>query len=287
MTVPVIDYVYCNLLEKILREGTTQKDRTSVGSSTQLFGQTLSFDTQDKYAPFLQCRTFGPKTSFLEWKWMMSGNTDSSWLEERGVNIWKGNTTREFLDSRGLLHLPEKDIGKSYGYQFRNFGGVDQIEKVFKSLKDNPTSRRHVISIWNVGELDEGALEPCSHLYEFMFDSGTLHLYQHMRSADVLYGAGYNLSFGTYMLFAFARALGYKAGKIMLSMTNAHIYENQLDIVDEMLVNFKINIKGKRVPKLTVSELDGLDGLMSLEYDDVRLWNWERGPVIGNAQMAV
>lgn len=287
-----VDWDYLKHLDNIYHTGEDQSDRTSVGSSRQLFDQSIKFDTEGCKVPFVQCRTFSPKLAFLEWKWMMSGSTDSKWLEERGVNIWKGNTSREFLDSRVLHHLPEGDVGKSYGYQFRNFGGVDQIKKVFESLRDNPTGRRHVISIYNVGELDEAPLEPCSFLYEFMYQNGKVHLYQHMRSQDALFGSPYNMAFGNYLLFSFCEALGYTPGNYTLHGTNCHIYENQMSIVKEMLdfdcYEYRFPDWDVSTPTLSFKKpLKTLDDILSLEYDDLIIEDWVRGPVIGNAEMAV
>ena len=274
-----LDRDYIELLKDIHLNGEWQEDRTDVGRSKQLFGKTIRFDTKGKYAPFLQCKAFGIKTSFLEFKWMMSGSTDSKWLEERGVGIWKGNTTREFLDSRNLHYLPEGSIGKCYGKQFRDWDCVDQLAKVFNSLRDNPSSRRHVISLWNVSELDEGVLEPCAFLYEFMFQNGKLHLHQHLRSSDVIFGAPYNLGFASFLLFTFAEALGYEAGEILLTLTNAHYYENQVDVVENLIDNWYRGGCIETHPTLSFKkELNTLDDILALEYDDVLVTDWVRGP---------
>jgi thymidylate synthase len=113
---------------------------------------------------------------------MMSGSTDVTELQSKNIHIWDGNSTREFLDARGLYNVPTNQIGKAYGYQYRNFGGVtDQVQNVFNSLRDNPTSRRHVVSIWNPNELHEMALEPCAYSYTFVYINGTLNLDMQMR----------------------------------------------------------------------------------------------------------
>lgn len=289
-----VDFQYLNVLQETFEDGFLQTDRTDVGSSTQIFAKSILFDTQDKYAPFVQARTFSPKLSFNEWKWMMGGNTDSQWLEDRGVYIWQGNTTREFLDSRGLYNVPEKNVGKSYGYQFVNFNGVNQLEKVFKSLRDDPTSRDHVISIWNPAELDEAPLKPCAFLYEFMTQGDILHLHIHMRSADFCYGVPYNLAFATYFLFGYARALGYKTGKIWWTGTNTHIYSNQMDIAKELLKNRDEGLIGNvtenkiKAPTLKLNKsISTLDDIINLEFEDFEIGDFIRGPKIGDAKMAV
>lgn len=282
-----VDFAYQNLLREILDSGIYQQDRTSIGKSKQLFGRTIMFSTHNKYAPLLQCRTMSPRIAFEEFRWMMSGSTDVTELQKKNIHIWDGNSTREFLDSRGLTNVPENNIGKAYGYQYRNFGGqTDQVQNVFNSLKNNPTSRRHVISIWNPNELNEMALEPCFHLYEFMYQDGTLHLYVHGRSSDVVFGLPYNLAFSYFWLKTFADALGYKTGDILMTLTNAHIYDNQIELA-EMIVDE--DVSEKRCPTVTINkELNCLEDILSLDWNDVQINNWDKGPVlISGLEMAV
>jgi len=287
---PFIDNIYLQVLADVYYSGTNTDDRTSVGSSRQLFGADIMFDTHGERAPFIQSRTFSPRIAFEEWKWMMSGSTDSKILEEKNINIWKGNTSREFLDSRGLSYLPEGDIGLSYGYQFRKFGGVvDQVKETLYNLKTDPNSRRHVISIWNPTDIDDAPLAPCAFLYEFSVIDGKLNIHQHMRSADVLFGVPYNLAFSTYWLYTFAEILGMETGKIWLTMTNAHIYENQLSTVKEMLDNVHVQ---RTIPTIKLSEnasemLVDVDDIQQLEPSDFLIDGFVKGPKIGNATMAI
>lgn len=280
---------YLSIINGIMMAGTEQEDRTDVGLSKQVFGESLQFNTMNMFAPFIQCRTFSPRIAFYEWKWMMNGWTDSKYLTEKGITIWEGNTSREFLDSRTLPDLPVGDVGKSYGYQFRNFGGVDQIEQVFNSLKNDPTSRRHVVSIWNPAELDDAPLAPCAFLYEFMVEGNKLHLHQHMRSADMVFGVPYNMAFSTFWLFSFARALGYEAGTYWWTGTNCHVYKNQYEIAETMIAGnyLKNRIESLVTPTMSFrKELTSLDDILTLEWEDVIIENWKRGPKIGDAKMA-
>jgi len=281
----VIEQEYLAVVSNILEHGHWQADRTSVGQSLQLFGQNIKFDTQGRYAPLIQCRTFAPRISFYEWKWMINGMTDSKWLEERKIYIWKGNTTREFLDARGLNHLPEGEIGPAYGKQFRDFSGVDQLQKIFDQIKNDPLSRRHVISLWNVPDLPKAALEPCAYIYEFMVDQTKLHIHQHMRSADIIFGVPYDLSFAYFMLKSFADALGYETGFVWVSMTNAHIYKNQYDIAQEIV---SADYSSYTLPEISLKkQVKTLDDICNLEWEDIEIKNWTRGPKIGNATMAI
>lgn len=287
-----VDEDYLSILDGIMESGTVQPDRTNIGESKQVFAETLWFDTCGEAVPFIQCRTFAPRIAFHEWKWMIGGSTDSTYLEDRGIHIWSAHTSREFLDSRGLHDLPVGSVGKSYGHQFRNFGGVDQVQGVYDSLKNDPMSRRHIVSIWNPAELDAAPLAPCAFLYEFMVEGDELHLHQHMRSADVPFGVPYNMAFSAFWLFSFAQALGYKPGKYWLTMTNAHVYKNQYEIVDTMLETwagtFATTGTQRPVPKLSFTKpLNSLEDILALEWEDVVVTDWVRGPKIGDAEIAL
>jgi thymidylate synthase len=279
----MIDIEYIKNLKEIDNNGIWQNDRTSVGRSKQLFGVVTRFNTKGEFAPFIQCRTFSPRISFEEWKWMMSGSTDANILQQKNIHIWDGNTTREFLDARGLFDVPVNHIGKAYGYQYRSFGGVsDQVKSVFKSLRDNPNSRRHVISIWNPNELSEMALEPCFHLYEFMYVNGVLNLYVHGRSSDYTFGMPYNLSFSYFWLASFSKALGYKMGEIMITTTNTHYYENQVELVEALISEDATEmINELSIPICSIKkEIKSLEDILSLEWHDIEISNWVKGPTL-------
>lgn len=284
---------YLNILENILENGTDTKDRTSVGNSRQLFGEVIthefvSYDTEEGTyyeLPFVQSRTFGPKLSFEEWNWMMRGSTDARELQEKNVHIWDGNSTREFLDSRGLYDVPEHHIGKAYGHQFRKLK-VDQIQKLFQDVETSPNSRRFMVNLWNPEELDEMALEPCAYNYNFVNINGKLNLLMNMRSADVTFGVPYNLSFGTYFLLSMCRKMKLEPGKLMLIMANTHIYENQIPIVKEVLKN-KVDCRPVIGGFNNLVDIDTVQDLENLEYSDFELIHFTRGPKIGNVEMAV
>lgn len=280
-----VDYQYIETLKRIHEQGINTPDRTSVGESKQIFANMVRFDTQDRYAPFLQVRQFAPRIAFEEWQWMMKGSTDVRELQQKNIHIWNGNSTREFLDSRGLTGVPENHIGKAYGYQYRNFGGVvDQIERLFNGLKSNPTGRRHVVSIWNPVELSEMALEPCFHLYEFMVSGETLNVYFHGRSSDWVFGAPYNLAFAYFWLLTFSRALGYKTGEIVMSTTNTHYYKNQQVLVDEMLKSDHWQDLSTPQVKLLKS-VETLDDILCLNFSDFEISNFVRGPSLTDVKI--
>ena len=217
---------------------------------------------------------------------MMSGSTDVTYLQKRNIHIWDANSTREYLDSQDLEHVEENNIGLAYGYQFRLSKGIDQVRNVIDSLRNNPTSRRHIISLWNVEELEEMALVPCCHLYEFSSIDGTLNLYQHMRSQDMVFGVPYNLSFGYFMLYFMAKLTGHKMGELMLTGTNSHFYKNQQPLVDALVAD---NTAYDSIPQCyTNKRINELEDVLALEWDDMIVEDWVKGPVIEKGiQMAV
>lgn len=283
----VVDLSYLSVLDSVLNNGKLESDRTSIGSSVQEFAKEIHFDTKGKYVPFIQHRAFGVKTSFREFIWMMRGETDANILRKQNVNIWNDHTTREFLDSRGLHNLPVGSVGKSYGYQLRSFGGEkDQLQKTINNLKSDKVSKRHVISLWNPNELDSAPLEPCAYLYEFMVQGNTLHLHQHMRSADILYGVPYNMGFSTYFLFAMANITGLQAGRYWLTMTNCHIYKNQLDLAKEV-IDKGINPLTPCPTMFMRKDLKTIKDFENMSFEDFIIEDFVKGDAIERVAIAV
>jgi thymidylate synthase len=179
-----------------------------------------------------------------------------------------------------MTTTPENNIGKAYGYQYRSFGGkTDQIAELFNGLKNNPTSRRHVVSIWNPNDKDEMALEPCFWGYTFVYINGVLHLDVQSRSSDVVFGLPYNLAFAYFWLLTFSTALGYKSGTINISMSNAHFYENQTPIVGKLTsVDVANGLSKLTTPYCTINkEISSLEDVLSLEWSDISVNDWVRG----------
>lgn len=248
-------------MHDILTNGFLQNNRTGIRSRA-IFGKQFQYmmteridpDTGESSfrLPLLTTKKMFVRGVFAELKWFLSGSTDSKELESQGVNIWKGNSSREFLDSRGLTEYEEGECGPIYGFQFRHFGaqylqgknnydneGIDQVHKCINSLRTDPFSRRHVISLWNVEDLNKMCLVPCHLLYQFMVheENGQkyLSLSMYQRSADLLHGVPFNVASIGMFLILMCHQVNMKPHKLIHSIGDAHIYESHTDAVKKQL----------------------------------------------------
>jgi thymidylate synthase len=267
---------YMWLIEDILRHGVEVPDRTGVGCIA-LFDAKVMYDQ----FPFSTYRPAPLRMAFEEFWMFIRGETQTKYLEEKGINFWKGNTSREFLDKRGLTHLVEGDMGKGYGFQFRNFGqgytehgdeiyGVDQLKNLYEGLKNDPYGRRHYVTFWNPQQSDEMALTPCHHSHQFVAlpdgdGNDVLHLKLLNRSLDSVFGFLYaSQQYYLYMM-AMAKLLNMKVGRLSVDLTHVHIYNNQIEYANELLTR-EIGKPGK----VTITkELNTLDDLISMEWSDI------------------
>lgn len=263
---------YLELLQDILNEGIDTPDRTSIGQCRKLFNCTLWFDLREGQ-PLPTVRPIPLKWAFKELWFFMSGETNTKLLEDEGITLWKGNTSREFLNKRGLLYLPEGDMGNAYGYQWRNFGGqgIDQLEQTIELLLGDPYSRRILTTLWNPSDSEYMALLPCFYEHKFnveKVDGGVdvLHLAVRSRSCDAPFGLPFNYTqYGMY-LKAMAKLVGMDAGTLCINVDDIHIYRNQLTWVRELLTR-DIFLTS---PKMEITkELKSLDDLVTLEWEDI------------------
>lgn len=232
------DCQYQDVLKDILNRGYDCPDRTGVGVR-KVFDVNISIDlstNNDSFKlPALTLRKVFPRVAFEELFWMLSGSTDANVLKEKNIHIWDGNTSREFLDSRGLEYLQEGQGGKIYGHQFRKFNGYfDQLRSITNSLINEPHSRRHFISLWNPCDAQDSALMPCHSQYQFVVTGDKLNLKFYQRSADFILGAPMNMMFSAFFLTFMSNITGYKVGKLAHSIGDCHIYENHLDVAEEL-----------------------------------------------------
>ena len=287
---PIIDNIYRLTIANILGNGQEKPDRTTVGGNVSAFGIThkikIKKNSDGSYnVPFLQLRTFAPRIAFEELMWMIRGQTDASILQDKNIHIWDGNTSEEYLERVGKSHIPVGSIGKGYGHQFRNFNGVDQLQEVFNGLKSNPNGRRHHISLWNPADFNDMALEPCHYGYTFYHSNGVLSLQQTMRSSDWMFGFPYNIAFASMFLIFMAEALGMETGEVFWVGTDVHIYHNQLSLANKVLSQeLPTNASNPQI-KLK-KELTSLEELLELEWSDIEVLDFQRGPVIEKVDMA-
>lgn len=238
------EHGYLALVRQIINTGRLSSNRTGIDTKS-IFGGQLRFDLTNQCLPILTTKKISFHTVAIELLWFIRGSTNQRWLEKRKVNIWRANSTREFLDSRKLHHYKEfETLGPIYGFQWRHFGakyvdchtdytgcGVDQLKTVVDQIKNDPESRRIILSAWNPPFLDQMALPPCHVLVQFEVNVEkrqlSAHLYQ--RSADMMLGVPYNILSYSLLVHILARKCNLTAGELVCSYGNAHVYENHLD----------------------------------------------------------
>lgn len=224
-----MDKCYLELLEKVLKEGEKRETRNSVTYS--LFGERLCFDLQEGFPLLTSKKMFfrGIKEELL---FFLRGETDTKKLEAKGVGIWRGNTSKEFIDSLGL-ELKEGDMGPMYGYQWRNFNsqGIDQLQAVIDELRANPTSRRLIFTAFNPAQASQGVLYPCHGIVVQLYvRNGTyLDLQMYQRSGDIFLGVPFNIASYAILQSIIARIAGYSPGRLTLVFGDVHLYSEHLE----------------------------------------------------------
>lgn len=281
---------YLNLVRDILREGEERIGRN--GRTFGVFGAQLKFDLQKGF-PLLTTKRVFWRGVVEELLWFLRGETDAKILADKGVHIWDGNTTREFLDSRGLKEYPEGECGPIYGRQWRAFGyrypeldgTVDQVQYVLSELTANPMSRRAVISAWNPLQLDAMCLPPCHVMYIFNVSAdGRLSCMMTQRSADLMAGVPFNIASTALLTTLFAGLLGLKPGKIVINLGDVHIYEEHLagaaeQVEREMRIPPKLRIL-REFPDVSSSVGEKIAWLESLTAEEILVDGYNPHPGI-------
>jgi thymidylate synthase len=292
------DNKYQNLMNRILQSNNfieAEKDRTNFGYYA-LYGEQLKFDISDGKIPLTTLRAQPFRWIVEELLWFLNGNTDNKILKDKGVSIWTGNTTAEFLKKR-KLNYPEGNAGPIYGFQWRHWGadyiapdeknnGIDQVAEVIKNLVNpaNRYSRRHIISGWNVADLDKMVLPPCHVLYQFSVDSkDQIHTTFYQRSSDVALACSWNASSATILTNIIGCLTGLKPATLTMFIANAHIYSNHINGVKEML-----NRKSYEFPTISITGINPIDHnntdinklLSSLKFEQFHLNDYFAHPDI-------
>lgn len=223
---------YLNLVEDIIKNGSLRSGRTEMKTKA-VFGRMCRYDLSDYTLPLLTTKYVPFHSVWCELLFFMQGKTQTKWLEERKVNIWRANTSKETLQALGLEY-DEGEMGPSYGYQWRKYGG-DQLGSVIEGLKTNPYSRRHLVVAWNPADIPKMVLPPCHFGFEFFVDEGRLSCALHQRSADLGLGVPFNQASYGLLTHIVAEMCGYKAHELIHFMGNAHVYEDHIEPLKEQL----------------------------------------------------
>ncbi len=289
---------YLDLLKELI-DADPKEDRTGVGTNS-VFGRQMRFSLEDGKIPLLTTKKVSLKNIINELLFFIRGERDTKILESQGVNIWKGNTTREFLDKRGLHHYKEGDMGPIYGSQLRDFcgstlrehdhpdsnlqsKGVDQLKYVFDEIKNNPTSRRILMTTLNPLEVDLGVLWPCHGIaIQFNVRSDKLDCLWYQRSTDSAIGLPYNLCSYGLLTHIMAKATGLKAGDLVFSSGDTHLYKTHIDGVKE-----QISREPYPFPTLKINkDIFSIQDIESLSYEDFELCNYKHHSAI-KMEMAI
>lgn len=214
---------YLDLLERIMSEGVDKSDRTGTGTRS-IFGHQMRFDLADGF-PLLTTKKVHTRSVFGELLWFLRGDTNVKWLHDNKISIWD-----EWADENG-------DLGPIYGYQWRSWPTpsgekVDQIAKVIESIRTNPDSRRHIVSAWNVADVDDMALPPCHTMFQFYVAEGKLSALLYQRSGDVFLGVPFNIASYALLIHLVAQVTGLEPGEFVHTLGDAHIYSNHFEQVE-------------------------------------------------------
>lgn len=261
---------YIDLLNHILTHGDKKTDRTGVGTIS-VFGHQMRFDLNNGF-PLLTTKKVHLRSIIYELLWFLKGDTNIKYLNENKVTIWD-----EWADANG-------DLGHVYGYQWRSWATtdgrhIDQITQVINSIKNNPDSRRHIVSAWNVGEIDQMALPPCHALFQFYVNNGKLSCQLYQRSADVFLGVPFNIASYALLTMMIAQVCGLKAGDFVHTLGDAHIYLNHMEQVKNQLQRTP-----RTLPAMTLNP--NINSIFDFDYCDFTLTNYNPYPAI-KADIAV
>ena len=261
---------YLDLIERILADGAEKHDRTGTGTLS-VFGHQMRFDLAQGF-PLTTTKKLHLRSIVHELLWFLAGDTNVKYLNEHGVTIWN-----EWADESG-------ELGPVYGRQWRSWPApdgthIDQIAKVVEGLKRDPDSRRHIVSAWNVGELDGMALPPCHCLFQFYVAEGKLSCQLYQRSADMFLGVPFNIASYALLTQMVAQVTGLKPGEFVHTFGDVHLYLNHVNQADEQLTR-----SPHAVPRLEINP--EVTSLFDFAYEDFKIVGYDPHPAI-RAEIAV
>lgn len=255
---------YLDLLQRILDEGVEKTDRTGTGTIS-VFGHQMRFNLENGF-PLLTTKKLHLKSIIHELLWFLKGDTNVKYLQENGVRIWN-----EWADENG-------DLGHIYGFQWRSWpdykgGFIDQIQEAVDTIKNNPDSRRIIVSAWNVGDLGNMNLPPCHAFFQFYVADGRLSLQLYQRSADTFLGVPFNIASYALLLLMMAQITGLKAGDFVHTLGDTHIYKNHLE-----QVRLQLTREPRNLPQMRINP--DVKNIFDFKFEDFTLENYDPMPHI-------
>lgn len=255
---------YLDLLQRVLDEGTFKPDRTGTGT-VSIFGHQMRFDLSEGF-PCMTTKKLHLKSIIHELLWFLNGDTNVKYLQDNGVRIWN-----EWADENG-------DLGHVYGYQWRSWpdykgGHIDQITEVVNTIKNNPDSRRILVSAWNVADIPNMNLPPCHAFFQFYVADGKLSLQLYQRSADIFLGVPFNIASYALLLQMMAQVTGLQAGEFIHTFGDAHIYMNHMD-----QVKLQLSREPRPLPRMIINP--EINDIFGFRFDDFELVDYNPHPHI-------
>ena len=284
---------YLDLLQYILENGEQKDDRTNTGTISS-FGHQLEFDLEEGF-PAVTTKSLAWKGVVSELLWFIEGSDDERRLAEirfgkdrteitdlkKYSTIWTDNADNQGKELGYENTDTKKILGPVYGVQWRNWGGKDQIKDLLKELKKNPNGRRHILSAWNLDELNKMALPPCHVMTQFYVHNDSISCHMYQRSADMFLGVPFNIASYALLLSIFGEILNLKPKRFIHSFGDAHIYKNSIDQVRE-----QISRTPKPMPELVMPTINSIDDLKNFGIEEFALKNYDPHPPI-KAKMAI
>jgi thymidylate synthase len=255
---------YLDLLQHVIDNGIRKEDRTGTGTIS-VFGYQMRFDLSEGF-PLMTTKKLHLRSIIHELLWFLEGDTNIASLNNNNVTIWD-----EWADKNG-------DLGPIYGYQWRSWtkadgGSIDQISAVIKSIKENPESRRHIVSAWNVADIEKMALPPCHVLFQFYVADGRLSCQLYQRSADIFIGVPFNIASYAMLTMMIAQVCGLKPGSFVHTLGDAHIYLNHID-----QVKLQLSREPYSLPQMVINK--DVTDIFRFKFEDFKVENYQSHPHI-------
>ncbi|MBN2777465.1 MAG: thymidylate synthase [Bacteroidales bacterium] len=255
---------YLDLLKHVKENGTKKTDRTGTGTIS-VFGYQMRFDLSEGF-PCITTKKLHLRSIIHELLWFLQGDTNIRYLKENGVRIWD-----EWADDKG-------ELGHVYGYQWRSWPtpdgkSIDQISNLINGLKNNPDSRRHIVSAWNVADIDTMALPPCHTIFQFYVADNKLSCQLYQRSADLFLGVPFNIASYALLTLMVAQVTGYEPGEFIHTFGDTHIYLNHIEQVD-----LQLSRTPRKLPTMKINP--EVKDIFGFKYEDFELVDYEPHPHI-------